>query len=46
MPKEFKFKIGADPEFNIEINNKKLNAKEAITALLEDNNKFLKCSEG
>ena len=46
MSKEFKFTIGADPEFNMEINNKKLNASEAITALLDDNSKFQKDSAG
>ncbi len=41
MPtKEFKFKIGADPEFNMELYNKRLNAKETITRLLSKNENF------
>ena len=46
MSKEFKFTIGADPEFNIEMNDKKLSARETITALLSNSKVFQKSEEG
>lgn len=38
--KEFKFGLGADPEFNLEINNNKLHAQNAIQAILEKSKTF------
>jgi len=46
MSKEFKFKIGADPEFNLELYNKRLDAKQTITNLLKNNKNFESVTEG
>lgn len=46
MSKEFKFTMGADPEFNMEMNNKRLNASNAISLLLENHKKFKKERDG
>lgn len=46
MSKEFKFKIGADPEFNLELYNKRVNAKETIHNLLKTNPKFETAPDG
>lgn len=37
---ELKFKIGADPEFNLELEGKKLDAKATIVTILQKNKEF------
>ena len=40
MPKEFKFTIGADPEFNLCLFNKRVHAKEVLRKALQNSSKY------
>ena len=43
---ELKFKLGADPEFNIELDGKKLDAEATINSLLTGKKEFKPCTQG
>lgn len=44
--KEFNFKIGADPEFSIILQNKRIDAKQTILEILKDKKEFKKQNMG
>lgn len=46
MQKEFNFTIGADPEFNLEMNNRKIDANAAIQELLKNKTNWREINQG